>query len=47
MDDDNCANGGVWLVTNVRVRATIESSSNRESFDRISSCQEFWNFVEI
>ena len=24
----------------MRVKATIESSSNRESFDRISSCQE-------
>ena len=24
--------------------ATIELSSNRESFDRISICQESWNF---
>ena len=28
----------------MQVRATIESSSNRESFDRISSYQESWNF---
>ena len=27
-----------------RVRATLESSSKRGSLDRISSCQEFWNF---
>ena len=26
------------------MRATLESSSKRESFDRFSSCQEFWNF---
>ena len=27
-----------------QVRATLESSSNRESFDRISGLQESWNF---
>ena len=27
-----------------RVRASLESSSKRGSFDRISSCQEFQNF---
>ena len=26
------------------MRATLESSSKRGSFDRIFSCQEFWNF---
>ena len=28
----------------MRRRGTIESSSNKESFDRISSYQESWNF---
>ena len=28
----------------MQVRATLESSSKRGSFDRISSRQEFWNF---
>ena len=26
------------------MRATLESSSKRGSFDRFSSCQELWNF---
>ena len=26
------------------MRATLESSSKRGSFDKIFSCQEFWNF---
>ena len=34
----------VVIVTLVRMRATLESSSKRGIFDRISSSQEFWNF---
>ena len=26
------------------MRATLESSSKRGGFDRISNCQKFWNF---
>ena len=28
----------------MKERAASESSSKRKSFDRISNCQEFWNF---
>ena len=33
-----------WCYKWRRVRAALESSWKRGSFDRISSCQEFWNF---
>ena len=35
-----------YILTNKRVRAILESSSKRGSFDRISSCQEFGNFLK-
>ena len=36
-----------YILTNKRVRAILESSSKRGSFDRISSCQEFGNFENL
>ena len=30
------------VIYSIRVRATLESSSKKESFDRISTCQESW-----
>ena len=33
-----------FICSKIRVRATLESSSKRGSFDKISSRQEFWNF---
>ena len=32
------------MIATKRVRATLESSSKKGSFDRICSRQEFWNF---
>ena len=36
--------GSEMVLEKKRVRATLESSSKKESFDRISSCQESWNY---